>query len=73
MLNPVLPNEQRSHRDVPGTDQICMERIVAMLTDKHQAMIWPIGITRVSTHRAHLAGVVGINLLTAIEPCKSAL
>ncbi len=39
-----------------------MERVMTVLTDKHQAMVRPIGITGMSTHRASLARVVGIHL-----------
>ena len=38
-----------------------MEKIVTVLADEQQSLVGPIGITRMPTHRASLAGVVGIH------------
>ncbi len=39
-----------------------MERVMAVLTDKEQTLMRTIGITSMSTYRASLARIVGIDL-----------
>src|SRR6266702_2182953 len=58
---PVLPDKERSHRDIPGTDQISMERVMTVLTDEQQAFVGAVGLTGMPTHRAGFAGIVGID------------
>src|SRR6266568_5607453 len=58
---PVLPDKERSHRDIPGTDQISMERVMTVLTDEQQAFVGAVGLSGMPTHRAGFAGIVGIN------------
>src|SRR6266568_8094516 len=59
---PVLPDEERAHRDIPGTDQISMERVMTVLTDEQQAFVGAVGLRGMPTHRAGLAGIVGIDV-----------
>src|SRR2546428_9709168 len=58
---PVLPDKERSHRDIPGTHQISMERVMTVLTDEQQAFVGAVGLSGIPTYRAGFAGVVGID------------
>ena len=60
--HPVLPDEERSHRDISGTNQIGMERIVAMLADEQQARIRTVFRAGMSTRGTRLGGEIRIHL-----------
>jgi hypothetical protein len=57
-----LSDEERSHRDIASTNQISMERIMTVLTDKQQTFVGPILFAGLPTDGARLRSVVGINL-----------
>ena len=61
-VRPVLPDEQRSHRDIPGTDEIGMEGILTDLADKQEALVGAVVISGMPAYRAGEATVVGIHL-----------
>src|SRR5260370_37771684 len=42
--------------------QISMEAVMAVLTDKKQALVRPIALAGMTTHRASLGGIMGIHL-----------
>jgi hypothetical protein len=67
-----LLDDQRSQRDIPGAHQIGMQPVVALLADKEQTMLRPVGSARVSTPRTGLAGVVSIHL-DAPAACQGGL
>jgi hypothetical protein len=56
-----LSEQERSHRDISCTDQIGMESIVTMLTDKEQSLLRAILLTNMPTHRTRLTAIVGID------------
>src|SRR5215469_6104074 len=37
-----------------------MERVMAILTHKEQAFVWPVRISRMATNRTRLTGIVGV-------------
>src|SRR6266568_5052305 len=58
---PVLPDKERSHRDISGTHQISMERVMTVLTDEQQTLIRAVGVSGMPTPRTGFAGIVGID------------
>ena len=61
--HPVLPDEERSHRNISGTHQIGMERVMAVLTDKQAVLCSGRFALQVCPHiGTGFAGVVGIHL-----------
>jgi hypothetical protein len=60
--HPVLPDDKRSQANIPGPDQIGMERNMALLAHKEQAGPRAIPFARVATAWTALTGVVGIHL-----------
>src|SRR6266699_4451194 len=59
--HPVLPGEQRSQGDIPGTDQIRMEAVVTGLTHEEQSLVGPIVRRHIPTLGTRLTGLVGID------------
>src|SRR5262245_62143475 len=59
--DPDVPDHERSQANIPGTHQISMERVMAVLTDKEQACLRVILLARMTAARAPLAGVVCID------------
>ena len=59
--DPVLPNQQRSQTDISGPDQVSVQRELAVLTDKEQAVLGAIRAAGMATAWAGLTGVVGIH------------
>src|SRR6516225_6539891 len=60
--HPVVPDDQRSHSDIPGTHQIGVQGVPALLTDEEQTLPGPVLTAGVAAARAGLAGIVGIHL-----------
>jgi hypothetical protein len=61
----------RSH-DIPGSHQIGMQRVMALLADKEQTMSRPVGAARVFAPWTGLAGVVSIHF-DAQAACQDGL
>ncbi len=59
--HPVLPDEQRSQGDIPCTNQIRMERKMAVLTHEQEALIGTVLRRNIATFGASLTGMVGID------------
>jgi hypothetical protein len=60
--HPVLPGEQRSHRDIPSAHEIGMEGVMALLTDKEQALIGTVRLAGMPTHGTRLTRIMGVYL-----------
>src|SRR3989442_3257253 len=58
---PVLPDKKRSHGDVPGTYQIRMEAVMAILTDKEQTLVRTIGFAGMPAQRTSLTRIMSID------------
>ena len=56
-----MPNQQRSQTDISGPHQIGVQRELALLADKEQAVLWAVRAAGMATAGAALAGVVSIH------------
>src|SRR5215472_14754760 len=59
--DPVLPNQQRPQTDIPGPDQIGVQRELTLLADKEQPMVRAVGATGKPTAWTALTGVIRID------------
>src|SRR5215469_499247 len=59
--HPVLPEEQRSHRNVSRADQVGMEAIMAVLALKQEALLGAVPLRGIAAFRARLARVVRVH------------
>lgn len=59
---PVLPGEQRAHRDIASAHEIGMEGVMALLTDKEQALIGTVRLAGMPTQGTGLTRILGVYL-----------
>src|SRR5215470_3696491 len=54
--DPVLPNQQRPQTDIPGPDQVSVQRELALLADKEQPVFRAVRAAGMATAWAALTG-----------------
>src|SRR5262249_17330733 len=70
--HPVVPDDERAARAIPGARQIGMQPGVALQALKEQTMVGPVGAARLSAARTGLTGGVGSHV-DAQAACQGGL